>query len=58
MKYVVTLVKTQTCEVETESGCIMDAMKYVQMNAQLGQFKQLDWKDRELYAKDAEECEG
>lgn len=57
MKYVVTVARVQTVEIETEAECEMDAMRYIEMNVQLGQFKNLDWKDRELYAKDAERCD-
>ena len=57
MTYDVTVVKTQTCVVRTEAECPMDALKYVQMNAQLRQFKNLHWKDVDLYAKDVEQIE-
>ena len=55
MTYDVTLVKTQTCVVRTEADSPMDALKYVQFNAQLGQFTTLQWTDKEIYGQDVDE---
>ena len=57
MIYNVMMVKTQTCVIETEAGCHLDAMKYVEMNVQLGQYTNLKWKDKEIYARDVEQID-
>jgi hypothetical protein len=57
MRFMVQVVKHQACEVEVEAKDIEQAMKAVDMNAQAGHYKHWEWKDTNVYARDAEECD-